>query len=629
MKINVFGFLLGAILVMSMASCAKDPVEKQDGEFSLSVQLPTESQTKTHLGNKGATLEDVYDILWSTGDKVSVNGLLSNAVASACVGTSKADFTFGTAPTAPYFVLYPAQSGESYKIALPSSQTYVAGSYDPAAAPMYGSSADDSPVQLHNLTGTIRFALNGSSKLTKIELVANGGESIAGTVNLSHNADSFTGGFNVTGGSDLITLSFGTGLQLSGTDTHVHIPVLAQAYSAGFTARVYNSDNDYMQLKFWGAGKTVSGTELYEFESKTYVAGRVEVLEGISPLTTQDRNFDTYITVGAYNIWSTSMRDKYYNARYDSSSEYYSGSGDGYMIDNDPRLWDTAKTHIASTIVACGYDVFGLAEVTDVSKAEIPNLVSVAGGNYTWLWYNTGQTDDSNPDLNGGEWHAIAYNPNIFTAGTKGKFWLHTGNNGRSPNKGAFWITGVGLREEGVYRTLDYVFLTHKVTGRTILFMHCHAPLDDDINTWAGDVIKYRIIGQGSSSGSGTEYYPINTENHPCVLAGDLNASPSEGLIYNKFSAFWTNAYADAAAGDVLSSGEIENPGTWANWRMQKSMLQDETKRIDHIFYSGDFTITNYWANRYRYNAAYSPASSGFRNFYPSDHMPVVAELSL
>jgi hypothetical protein len=99
--------------------------------------------------------------------------------------------------------------------------------------------------------------------------------------------------------------------------------------------------------------------------------------------------------------------------------------------------------------------------------------------------------------------------------------------------------------------------------------------------------------------------------------------------MYSKLSAFWNCAYDKALQTGVLPQGEIENPGTWSNWRMQQSMLKSDDKRMDHVFCSADFTVTGYRTNRFRYNAAYSPAASGYRKFYPSDHVPTIAELSL
>lgn len=627
--------IMTAAVTLLFSSCRKDEIRQDTGntEFILSVALPQGQTTKTQLSEKGASQENVYDILWNADDRISVNGIVSNTPAVS--GKKQAGFTFPTAPEAPYFILYPANEGSVDTVILPATQTYTAGSFDSAAAPMYGSGADADVIQMHNLTGTICLPFKGEATLTRMEITANGGEPIYGTVTLEKNVDSFTGNFGITDGGNSVTLSFGGGLKLGVNDIPVYIPVPAQTYASGFTVKVYSGDNDYMQLKFWGSGNTVSGTKLYEFPATTFAAGRIETIVGIDPVNVSDAVFDTHITVGSYNTWAVSMRNKYYNNRSNPSSQYYSGEGDGYMVENDPRLWATAGSHLASALVSCNYDIFALSEATGI-KGQIETMVSDRGGNYSWIWFNTGKVNDADTDLGGGEWHAVAYNPDLFTAGTKGKFWLHTGDNGQKPHKdrmniGERWYD-FDFEEEGVFRTVDYVYLTHKVSGRTILFMQCHAPLNDEINTWAGGIIKYRITGQGSSSGSGTTYYPINKDNCPCILVGDLNSSPTDennGHMYDVLKTFWKNAYDEAKENGVLSQSEIENPGTWENWRGQKSMLQSEKHRIDHVFCSSEFTVTDYRTNRYRFKMQYAPSSSGYRNFYPSDHVPVIAELSL
>ena len=60
-------------------------------------------ETRTVLSKDGG----VYKVLWQTGDKVSVNGTLSEAVAAADNGKTAVDFTVNGSLSAPYKVLYP------------------------------------------------------------------------------------------------------------------------------------------------------------------------------------------------------------------------------------------------------------------------------------------------------------------------------------------------------------------------------------------------------------------------------------------------------------------------------------------------------------------------------------------
>ena len=276
MKKNILksAFLLAIIGGLSIA-CNIEPVpqpetDKTLASLELSASLP-DVQTKTSLGS-----EPDYNVLWSVGDQISVNGVLSNAVAEEDHNKTSVRFRVEGNLAAPYKVLYPG-STETNVITLPATQNYVADSYDSAAYAAYGTVVElngEYTTTLNNFCGLVRFALNGSATLNRIEVNALGGEKLYGEFTL---ADSFNGEF--TGGAEgTLTYIFEEGLKLSATDTYVYIALPAQTYSAGVEAKVYQADGAFMRLKFWGEGFTLEGNHIRAFESKAYAAGRVEEL---------------------------------------------------------------------------------------------------------------------------------------------------------------------------------------------------------------------------------------------------------------------------------------------------------------------------------------------------------------
>lgn len=612
-------FLLAATAV-AVAACSKSNVPSggsgeadkpvQEEVYSLDVSLPGSEEVKTFLGAYGATTPNVYDILWKTGDKVKVNGVLSNGIDAKYNGQKRANFSFPSALSAPYCVIYPGNAASGDVVTVPADQTYVEGSFDPAAAPMYASSATTvENLNMQNLTGTICLMMKGTDKISRIELNTIGGESLAGNVTLSKTGNLYTGAFTVSDPvSSVITLSCPGGLQLNAAAKPIYIPVLAQTYSQGFIAKLYNASGSYMQLKFWNsAARTVSGTALYKFEEKEFLAGREDVLVLLEDMDVEENSFDTKITVGCYNVWSSSMRKKFYDDRDNQS-------GDGVFVDDDPRLWSNSKQYVAKAIVDCGYDVVGICEIDgDTMKSELESAVIAAGGNFTWHHFNLNGSDGNKG------YESIAYNPNIFEETGSGQKWLtEDGKVGLYPGIHIDW-------EESNFRMISYSFLRHKVTGRTIMFCHCHAPLNNDYNAWSGDKAPTLVNN-------------ANPNNYPVIFVGDLNSCPNaseygNGTMYEKLLNTWKHAYVEADKAGVLKSSEREYNCTWEGERGQKSMLKSEDHpfkhQLDHIFYSGDFTILNYWTNRTTHKELYAPASSGYRNFYPSDHVPVVAELSL
>ena len=240
MKKNILKsvFLL-AIIGGFSAACAVEPVPSQPEEnptatcLELCASLP-DVQTKTSLG-----AEPDFNVLWSEGDQISINGVSSNAVAEEDHGKTEVRFRVDGV-SAPYKVLYPATTSTNV-ITLPATQSYVANNYDAAAYAAYGTVEQvdgEYEATLNNFCGLVRFALNGSATLTKIEVSALGGEKLHGSFTLAAEFDgTFTGG---TAGS--LTYNFGSGLKLTGTDTYVYIALPAQTYAAGVEAKVYQAD---------------------------------------------------------------------------------------------------------------------------------------------------------------------------------------------------------------------------------------------------------------------------------------------------------------------------------------------------------------------------------------------------
>ena len=101
-KITGILILLAGCLI---ASCTALPApetpadsNKVDG-IVLRASL-AEGVTKTALSFE----DDVYKVLWKAGDKVSINGTMSEAVASSDDGKKAVDFTVNGSLSAPYKV---------------------------------------------------------------------------------------------------------------------------------------------------------------------------------------------------------------------------------------------------------------------------------------------------------------------------------------------------------------------------------------------------------------------------------------------------------------------------------------------------------------------------------------------
>lgn len=201
----------------------------QEAVFEASTET---AATKTSLLKNG----EAYDVLWSEGDKIRVNGteLTIQTVDQPegfGPGNTKANFV-GNEPrkesVSPYYRAYFPSSMLDHAVTggwfLPANQTYVPGSIKDA--PMYAAS-DDGSLSFKNLCGVIRLNLKGSKSITTISLFDRSvsPNALSGRFTVSNNAA-------VVQGSDGVSLQCAEPVALSTEDaTPFMISVPAGSYS--------------------------------------------------------------------------------------------------------------------------------------------------------------------------------------------------------------------------------------------------------------------------------------------------------------------------------------------------------------------------------------------------------------
>ncbi|MCQ2183903.1 MAG: fimbrillin family protein [Bacteroidales bacterium] len=188
MKRTLFATLA---IIAVFASCSKEQLVKesvpQTGETA--VFNVVTARAKTTLGEN---TDGVYPNYWAEGDKISVNGVESNALTAQDAGQSAAQFTV-QGVSSPYYVAYPAAAVSGYDsgsavITVPSAQTYVEDSYDPAAFVMLAGTSSDN-VTFSPATTVLKFTPTGSySNIASVSVTALGGKKIAGTFTTDYSA---------------------------------------------------------------------------------------------------------------------------------------------------------------------------------------------------------------------------------------------------------------------------------------------------------------------------------------------------------------------------------------------------------------------------------------------------------
>ena len=615
---------VAALAIAVVIGCSKNegPVETdiETGSVNgmvLRASLP-EGATKTALSFE----DDVYKVVWQTGDRVSINGTRSEPVASSDDGKKAVDFTVNGSLSVPYKVLYPATTSPNV-ITLPDTQNYVAGSFDPDAAASFGNahkSGSNYVASLTHFCGVLRFALNGSATLDRIELNALGGEKLYGSFTLATNSEGFTGTWE-GGTAGTLTYSFGDGLTLNSTDTPIYIAIPAQRYASGIEALVYQKDGAFMRLKFWGSGTTTLGAnDIIVFESKTFAAGRTENIFAINTLTAEDGGEPTAeapgITVGVFNI---------------KQEENRTGTYSTYITMDRSDV----KAALGASFVGMAADIFGINEIGEdnlVGENHDIKAMAIAAGlsssNYTWKMNYPNKVSRSgtifNYSYSGIMYYGngFAYNNTVIAVEDDGYVWVCN----KADN---YWSSMSSAYENEAGRhTAVYAKCRHKVSGKRFWFIVTH--FDTYIDNNDGNNL-HNVKGFQKFA----KHLQEQVEDLPIIAVGDFNFGPKETdkttdvPNYATLTSYWTDAYDKVKADGNMTDYYKTYDGTQSGsshkyyYPFITFTKNHPDRRLDHIVTknSSSHTVTpiSYRTVRRTYEAEDENA------WCPSDHLPVVA----
>ena len=630
--------LLTAIALGLTLSCAKTSLYEADHDEDAMILSASGSNlgTKTMLGAPNA---GVCEVLWKTGDRISVNGIMSdNAVTAAQNGTKNVDFTFSSSLSGPYKVLYPGTASASV-ISLPSVQNYVENSFDGSAAASYGNArrnGDKYSVSLSSFCGLIGFAIKGSATLDRVELRSLGSEKLFGSFTLAVDANGFTGAFS---GGTAGVLTYDCDVTLSNAYTYFYIAIPAQTYAAGIEALVYQADGAFMRLKFWGDGYALASDKLVQFTSFTYAAGRTENLLAISDLAAEDGGEPTAaspgITVALYNVYQEGSRED---------------SGKTYLYLSNANVREALGTAIANTSA----DIIGFNELDpNFQNGGTYSLKTMAEARgftgYNWELDHPDDIKDEgnllstnyktyNKYANG-----FAYKKSLFDISDHNYVWLsHTANN-------TYYTSRSNAHDHSgnPETTCVYAKFTHKVSGRQFYFFVTHLPTlthaYSEIGASKDANGDYSAADQAAAAAlrlkvaNNLKYFVSSKAGSlPYIIVGDFNFGPyvdsKKTQVQPLYSAMTsgglTNAYDEVNDAGNMSGFYVNYPGTQtgSNWGAyyMKNLIYPQF-RIDHIILhdgaSQDISAQSYKTVRATYDV-------GEDTWCPSDHFPVVSYIT-
>ena len=249
--------ILGSALMMLTVGCTTDTTkEVVNNDNKVIIGLSVDA-TRTSLGDKNGT---EYPVLWSAGDKVAVNGVVSEPLAAEYAGKTAAQFAV-TGVAAPFDVIYPAGVlMADGTVGISEIQEYVPGSFAQGSAVMVGHSDTPNGV-IKNLYGFVKIPiLKGDEKTVKsVTLHSNNLEAMTGTFAV----DYVNAALEPLSGMDFVKVTAADGIPFVNDKAEVVIAVLAGTYAKGFSVKIVSTDGKALTKKAYEAnGVTIAASTL-------------------------------------------------------------------------------------------------------------------------------------------------------------------------------------------------------------------------------------------------------------------------------------------------------------------------------------------------------------------------------
>lgn len=246
------------VCCVALASCSEANPDKAESEITsdggtvLTAVIGTD--TRTILGDK---VGKEYPILWTAGDKINVNGE-SSSEAAVKEGSKQASFAFGKEMSAPYSAVYPASAYKAEGvITIPSTQSYVAESFDPASSVMCSYSGGEATLHFHHLMAYLKLSFNTESdkdNIKSISVKSAGNEAMSGDFNVDFENSALT----PVSEKAAVVMECGEEGVAPGTPVIVAIP--AQNYASGLQITTTDINGDKTVHKLKSALNAVAGT---------------------------------------------------------------------------------------------------------------------------------------------------------------------------------------------------------------------------------------------------------------------------------------------------------------------------------------------------------------------------------
>ena len=265
--------LLFVSFAFLLIGCSSDTTDStlgvEDGSTVLTLSIDS---SRTSLGDK---VGDTYPVYWSKGDRVVVNGILSEEAIIKATNASSAQFSVSASLQYPYYITYPYTStttAEAPKVVFPAEQEYAEGSFSNGSAPMCGyASNGTSNITMKHLAGALRFAVKADSEGVVLEKIV----ITSKTARLSgeFSVDCTTGAITPSeSATSTMTYNLPANFTLSTTAESVFYVALPAVNQGECTIEFVEASGKKM-TNVWNSTKPISAGVVREFSTITYKEG--------------------------------------------------------------------------------------------------------------------------------------------------------------------------------------------------------------------------------------------------------------------------------------------------------------------------------------------------------------------
>ena len=245
------------------------------------------TQTRTSLGKPDGKNYPVY---WSDGDKIVVNGQLSEEVEIDPKDNSRAEFLVKPTPTYPLHITYPyctSTSAEQAVVEFQAEQTYTEGSFALGSAPMCGyAEVQTKTVSMKHLAGVLRLPVRAKfngTVLKKIVITAESG--IAGKFNVDCPDTAISATKDV---SNVVTYTLPANFTLSTTTESLFYITLPAVEPGDCTVNFVDASGNNMEA-IWTPSKPLAKGVVHEFDTIIYEPKTTTILQ---PLEVVEDEFE-------------------------------------------------------------------------------------------------------------------------------------------------------------------------------------------------------------------------------------------------------------------------------------------------------------------------------------------------